>query len=87
MCVEILRQVTQQANTKSYLIYINFYPEDLNANLIDEQWQMKNKTLDDCKDVFSDSLDVFPACEGFKKKIGIELDRSSTLVTPCDYTV
>ena len=48
---------------------------------------MKNKTLDDCKDVFSDSLDVFPACEGFKKKIGIELDRSSTLVTPCDYTV
>ena len=37
MCVEILRQVTQQANTKSYLIYINFYPEDLNANLIDEQ--------------------------------------------------
>ena len=37
MCVEILRQVTKQANTKSYLIYINFYPEDLNANLIDEQ--------------------------------------------------
>ena len=64
MCVEILRQVTKQANTKSYLIYIYFYPEDLNANLIDEQWQMKNKTLDDCKDVFSDSLDVFPACEG-----------------------